>query len=120
MTPISLTPPFATQRSASQDFGQFEDRDLTRRIVVFLTSHGLLGGASVRLKVSGGHTELGGTVATFRQRDRIESFIRRVAGVHQVTNQLAVGTPSPEFASRATPRGPLRGKQDDLTRYFQD
>jgi osmotically-inducible protein OsmY len=120
MTPISLQQPIASQRTASQDFGQFEDRDLTRRIVVFLASHGLLSGASVRLKVSSGHIELRGTVASFRQRERIESFIRRVAGVHQVTNQLAVGTPLPDFASRTDIRGSRRGKTDNLSRYFQD
>jgi osmotically-inducible protein OsmY len=113
-----MTQIIAQPATSTQDFGQHEDRDLTRRIVVFLASHGLLSSASVRLKVSGGHIELRGTVATFRQRDRIESFIRRVVGVHQVTNQLAVGTPSPDFATRDRVRSPLRGKQDNLAQYF--
>ncbi len=76
----------------AQDFGQLEDRDLTRRIVGFLTFHGLLRDASLVLKVTTGHVELRGTVRSFRQRERIDSFIRRVAGVHNVTNQLVVGT----------------------------
>jgi hypothetical protein len=108
--------------TAVLDFGQHDDRDLTRRIVGFLASHGLLGGASVRLKVNSGHIELRGTVATFRQRDRIEAFIRRVAGVHHVTNQLAVGTPSHHFTLNATPRDltQLRGKPEAATQFFQD
>jgi hypothetical protein len=108
--------------TAILDFGHHDDRDLTRRIVGFLTAHGLLGGASLRLKVNVGHIELRGTVATFRQRDRIEAFIRRVAGVHHVTNQLAVGTPSHHFAHNSTPRefANLRGKPELATRFFQD
>lgn len=98
MTPVITQSTPVTLPTAAEDFGQFEDRDLTRRIVVFLASHGLLTGASVLLKVNGGHIELRGTVATFRQRDRVESFIRRVAGVHHVTNQLVVGTPFPDAA----------------------
>lgn len=120
MTQLFAQPSTTAQPTSAQDFGRHEDRDLTRRIVVFLASHGLLGGASVRLKVDRGHIELRGTVATFRQRDRIESFIRRVAGVHHVTNQLAVGTPAPDFATRDRVRSPLRGNQDNLARYFQD
>jgi hypothetical protein len=108
--------------AAILDFGQYDDRDLTRRIVGFLASHGLLGGASVRLKVNGGHIELRGTVATFRQRDRIEAFIRRVAGVHHVTNQLAVGTTPFHFANAAAPHdlAPLRGKPEVAAQFFLD
>jgi hypothetical protein len=108
--------------AAILDFGHHDDRDLTRRIVGFVASHGLLSGASVRLKVNSGHIELRGTVATFRQRDRIEAFIRRVAGVHHVTNQLAVGTPSHHFTHDAAARelAQLRGKPQIATRFFQD
>ena len=53
---------------------------------------------------------------------RVEASIRRVAGVHHVTNQLAVGTPSHHFAHDATPRelAQLRGKPELVTRFFQD
>ena len=82
----------APGESQAQDFGQAEDRDLTRRIVGFLSANGLLRDASLILKVTAGHVELRGTVATFRQRERTEDFVRHVAGVHHVTNQLVVGT----------------------------
>ncbi len=82
----------------TQLFGHFEDRDLSRRIIGFLTFHGLLREASIVLQVVGGHVELRGTVTTFRKREQIDAFTRRVAGVHNVTNQLVVG-PIP-FGSR--------------------
>lgn len=99
--------------SQSQDFGQVEDRDLTRRIVGFLTSHGLLRDASLVLRVTAGHVELRGTVTTFPHRERIDAFIRRVAGVQHVTNQLVVGTIS---IGRGHPTAP----GDDLFRELTD
>jgi len=106
----TLTAPAATQ---AKDFGQFEDRDLTRRIVGFLSSHGLLRDASLVLKVTAGHVELRGTVTNFRQRERIDAFIRRVAGVHHVTNQLVVGTISIARGSHTAP-------SDDIFRELTD
>lgn len=93
MSPILTSAPVTTAADAELDFGHYEDRDLTRRVVGFLASNRLLEGASLLLRISGGHVELRGTVSNFRQRHRIEDFVRRVAGVHQVANQLVVGTP---------------------------
>jgi osmotically-inducible protein OsmY len=119
MTSYSLQPASDSHDFASLDFGQHGDRDLTRRIVDFLVSHALLNGASVRLKVDRGHIELGGSVATFRQKERIEAFIRRVAGVINVTNQLAVG-PLPQTVSSGWFGHPARAHESVAARLFQE
>jgi hypothetical protein len=110
----TLTAPAEPQ---AQDFGHFADRDLTRRIVGFLSSNGLLRDASLVLKVTAGHVELRGTVTTFRQRERIDAFIRRVAGVHHVTNQLVVGTIAIARGSHSVPSDGIFRELTDLPAF---
>jgi hypothetical protein len=119
MSPILTAAPVTSSADAELDFGHFEDRDLTRRIVGFLSANRLLNDASLLLRITGGHVELRGTVSTFRQRRRIEDFIRRVASVHQVANQLVVGVPRRTIADES-PIGSVRRQPAKTAWPFHD
>ena len=64
--------------------------DLQHRVALFLQQHRLSTGAQLRIEADRGVITLSGQVPSFHQRQLIHSFARRVAGVVQVIDELAV------------------------------
>ena len=72
----------------------YADRDLQRRVALFVQQRQLTGGALLTVEARRGVVTLKGTAATFHQRQLLYSFARRVAGVIDVVDELDVALPS--------------------------
>jgi len=68
----------------------FTDEALARRLQLFLSTISVFVPANIRVTVAGGRVHLQGSVANLAQRERIEAYARRVAGVLDVWNDLTV------------------------------
>jgi BON domain-containing protein len=71
------------------------DRDVERRVVLFLEQQRLTRGARLSVIASRGVVTLRGTAATFHQRQLLVSAARRVAGAVQVIDEFEVDPPRP-------------------------
>lgn len=71
------------------EFG-VSDRDLVRRVAIYLTARGIADVNSLEIKACGGIVTLQGRVASMRERALCLNCCQRVAGVLHVIDELSV------------------------------
>ncbi|MCG8586001.1 MAG: BON domain-containing protein [Pirellulales bacterium] len=76
------------------------DHELESRVRVFLAGLKLPGLRNVSVDVDGGIATVGGTVASFHEKQLATHCCQRVAGVVHVVNDIRVAPPSPRGRSR--------------------